>query len=132
MHARSPLNGLTPKKILQRFFLRGNNTDFPSHTGQVSSLIILSFSILCFLLDLEENTLNFTPIKCRTEVDMVVLAEEAMVVQTGVIRMGTVTIKTTSPLATPVLETILQPIPTGMNILGLELKSKFAWRLFIL
>lgn len=57
---------------------------------------------------------------------MVVLEEEAMGVQTGVIRMGMVTIKATSPLATPVLETILQPIPTGMNIQGLELKSKFA------
>lgn len=62
---------------------------------------------------------------------MVVLAEEATGVQTGAIRMGTVTTKATSPLATPVLETILQPIPTGMNILGLELKSKFAWRLAV-
>lgn len=63
---------------------------------------------------------------------MVVLVEEAMGVQTGVIRTGTVTIKAIPPLAIPVLETILQPIPTGMNILGLDLKSKFAGRLFIL
>ena len=60
---------------------------------------------------------------------MVDLVEEAMEVQAVAIRMGTVTIKATSPVATLVLETILQPIPTGMNILGLELKSKFAQRL---
>lgn len=63
---------------------------------------------------------------------MVVLEEEAMGVQTVAIRTGMVTIKATSLLATPVLETILQPIPTGMNILGLELKSKFARRLSLL
>ncbi len=33
---------------------------------------------------------------------------------------GTVTIKATTLLAIPELETILQPIPTGMTILGLE------------
>lgn len=63
---------------------------------------------------------------------MVVLEEEAMGVRTGAIRMGTVIIKTISLSATLVLETILQTIPTGTNILGLALKSKFAWRLGVL
>lgn len=63
---------------------------------------------------------------------MVVLVVEAMAVPTVAILMGTVTIKAITLPATLELETILQPIPTGMIILGLELKSKFARRLPVL
>lgn len=45
---------------------------------------------------------------------------------------GYVTIKASTQLATWELETILQPIPMGMSILGLELKSMFARLLPIL
>ena len=40
--------------------------------------------------------------------------------------MGTMIIKAITQMVMQELETILQPIPTGMIILGLELKSKFA------
>lgn len=128
MHARAfqVTNTLTiQKKILHLFFLRSNNTDFPFLTRQVSSVPPLFLSILCFIFKFEEHTSNPTPIKCRMAVVMVVLTKEAMVVQTGVIRTGTVTIRAIPPLATPVLETILQSIPSDTNILGLDLKFRF-------
>ena len=132
MHARAVqvTNGLTVQKNFYTDFPCAVTTpDFSSLTRQISSVTLLSFFKLCFILILQERTSNFIPIKCRTVVVMVVLAEEAMGVHTGVIRTGTVTFKATPP---PVLETILQPIPTGMNILGLDLKSKFAGHLSIL
>jgi hypothetical protein len=66
------------------------------------------------------------------EVVMVVLVVGGMVVQTVAIPTGTMTVKDIILLAILELGTILQPIPTGMTILGLELKSKFAWRLSFL
>lgn len=62
---------------------------------------------------------------------MVVLVVEGMGVRMVAILTGTVTIKATTLLAMSELETILQPIPTGTTILGLELKSKFARNLFL-
>ena len=63
---------------------------------------------------------------------MVVLVVEAMEEPTVAILTGMVTIKAITLAATLELETILQPIPTGMIILGLDLKSKFARRLPVL
>ena len=62
---------------------------------------------------------------------MVVLVVEAMGVQMRAILMGTAIIKATTLPAILELETILQPIPMGMIIQGLELKSKFARRLSV-
>lgn len=55
---------------------------------------------------------------------MVLVVEGMVVVQTVVILTGTMTVKETTLLAILELEAILQPIPTGMTILGLELKSR--------
>ncbi len=62
---------------------------------------------------------------------MVDLAVEGMGVELADIRMGTMTIKAVSLVDIPRLEPILQPTPTGMIILGLELKSKFVWCLIV-
>lgn len=52
---------------------------------------------------------------------------EGMEVPAEDILMGTMTITAATQVDIQDLETILQPTPTGMTILGLELKSKFAW-----
>lgn len=44
---------------------------------------------------------------------------------------GTMTITAATQVDIQDLETILQPTPRGMTILGLELKSKFAWCLVL-
>lgn len=66
---------------------------------------------------------------CHTVVVTVDLAVEAMAAED--ILMGTMTIIAATQVDIQDLETILQPTPTGMTILGLELKSKFAWCLVL-
>lgn len=56
-------------------------------------------------------------------------AAEGMEAPTGDIPMGTTIIMVAIQVDIQELETTLQPTPTGMIILGLELKSKFAQRL---
>lgn len=55
-----------------------------------------------------------------------VAAEEDMEAPTGDIPTGTMTATAATQVDIQELETILQPTPTGMTILGLELKFKFA------
>lgn len=57
------------------------------------------------------------------------LAVEGMAAED--ILMGTMIITAAIQVDIQDLETILQPTPTGMTILGLELKFKFAWCLVL-
>ena len=56
---------------------------------------------------------------------------EGMGVPAEDILMGTMIITAATQVDIQDLETILQPTPTGMIILGLELKFKFAWCWFL-
>ena len=56
---------------------------------------------------------------------MEVLVVEVMAVQMGVIQMGTITIMVATSVAIRRPGTILHPIPTGMIIHGLDMKSRF-------
>lgn len=63
------------------------------------------------------NRTSERPTRCRTEVVMAVAVVVEEVVDT---QMGMMTIRATMPVESQEVETILQPIPTGMLIQGLD------------
>ena len=90
----------------------------PSQSTSRPSFFPSSFSVLTFSCGPASNSIQISEktTKCRTEVAMAV----AVVEEVEDTQMGMMTIQATILVEIQEVETILQPIPTGMNIQGLE------------